>query len=99
MYPSLYKLSALIDGAELYSSIREADQAEELHRILYIRKQNVSRRNKHINYYTFCNYSSVYITIISSEVSTHFHELLGWLEYHLRADASYIRAYLAIGIY
>jgi hypothetical protein len=43
----LYKLSALIDGAELYSNIREADQAEEFINLVHKKAECIQEKQTH----------------------------------------------------
>jgi hypothetical protein len=43
----LYRLSALIDGAELYSSIRETDEADEYINIVHKKANNIREKQTH----------------------------------------------------
>ena len=43
----LYRLSALIDGAELYSRIRETDEAEEYIELIHRKAQCIKEKQTH----------------------------------------------------
>ncbi len=67
----LYRLSELIDGAELYSRIEEKDNAEAIS-ILLIRKQKILFATKPTNYYNLPDRANASITVFSKTLFNHF---------------------------